>query len=91
MFGYFFDQSEDQAELHSHSPGNASGVLPHAPNVKDVCFGDIAAAMQEAIIKMDPYYNEPLYHWAGFVLHGYWMFSLSLSDARQFGSTESIT
>jgi CHAT domain-containing protein len=91
MFDSFFDQSEDQAELHSHSPGNASGVLPHAPNVKDVCFGDIAAAMQEAIIKMDLYYNEPLYYWAGFVLYGYWMFSLSLSDARQFGSTESIT
>jgi hypothetical protein len=28
---------------------------------------------------------EPLYHWAGFVLHGHWMFPLPSADARQLG------
>lgn len=33
-------------------------------------------ALQEAVIKLDPDQTEPLVKWAGFVLHGFWMFAV---------------
>ncbi|KAF8247121.1 hypothetical protein K440DRAFT_661607 [Wilcoxina mikolae CBS 423.85] len=35
---------------------------------------DVARAFQRVVISMDEGEREPLYRWAGFVLHGYWNF-----------------
>ncbi|KAE9373650.1 hypothetical protein N431DRAFT_407314 [Stipitochalara longipes BDJ] len=46
------------------------------------CIVDIAKAVTSAVRKMDLGEDRPLYHWAGFVLHGFWEYPLSKEDAE---------
>jgi hypothetical protein len=45
-----------------------------------VGFVNLAKAVRAAVIKLDEGYTQPLYTWAGFVLHGFWHFPLSADD-----------
>jgi CHAT domain-containing protein len=87
LFESIFDQCEEQTELQSDFLGEAAKAPSDRLYTKDVCLIDLAMAIQEAVIEMDPNWHEPLYHWAGFVLHGYWMFSVLPMDAKQLGRT----
>jgi len=42
---------------------------------------DVARAFQRAVVRMDEEEREPLYMWAGFVLHGYWKFERNWAEA----------
>jgi hypothetical protein len=42
---------------------------------------NIAKAVQEAVVALDPDQTEPLLTWAGFVLHGFWMFAVEGMDS----------
>jgi CHAT domain-containing protein len=79
------EREEREAEAEERGDGTAS-----LSSTNSVCFVDIALAMQDAIKKMDPRWDEPLFSWAGFVLHGYWMFSLSLNDAKDLGQGAAL-
>ncbi|KAH7031398.1 CHAT domain-containing protein [Microdochium trichocladiopsis] len=43
-------------------------------------FVNMAKAMRHAIRELDPDNQQPLYKWAGFVLHGFWEFPVSDED-----------
>lgn len=43
-------------------------------------FIDIAKAVRTAVRSMDKGQTRPLYHWAAFVLHGFWQYPLSKED-----------
>ncbi|KAF8531802.1 CHAT domain-containing protein [Trichophaea hybrida] len=48
---------------------------------------DVARAFQRAVISMDEGEREPLYNWAGFVLHGYWKFG---RDGMEIGKRSRL-
>jgi CHAT domain-containing protein len=84
FFQSFFDQCKEHSEAEPKSLEGVSDAQSDELQTKGTSFVDIAAAVQEAVIDMDPNGHESLYSWAAFVLHGFWMFSLSLEDVKRF-------
>ncbi|KAF2105079.1 hypothetical protein NA57DRAFT_71274 [Rhizodiscina lignyota] len=44
---------------------------------------DIAEAVQLAVLSLDPQQTEPLLSWAGFILHGFWMFPVTGDESKE--------
>lgn len=55
------------------------------PNIKEgnAYFVDVAVALQEAVRELEAYDFKPLYSWAGFALHGFWQFPVSVVEAER--------
>lgn len=88
--GFFDDFVKQYAEQCENVP-SGSGVEDEMQSLsldanagrterKRALIVDIALAVQNAITQMDEGQDEPLSKWAGFVLHGYWRFSLRRED-----------
>ncbi|KAH8892518.1 hypothetical protein GQ53DRAFT_861857 [Thozetella sp. PMI_491] len=50
--------------------------------IRSITFVNLARAVRAAAIKMDKGQCQPLYRWAGYVLHGFWQFPLSGEDIK---------
>ncbi|KXJ85539.1 CHAT domain-domain-containing protein [Microdochium bolleyi] len=50
------------------------------PGTAPTSFVNMAKAMRHAIRELDPDSQQPLYKWAGFVLHGFWEYPVSEED-----------
>jgi CHAT domain-containing protein len=46
---------------------------------------DMAMAFRDAVMELDPEQNLPLLTWAGFVMHGFWMFCVDGKDVDENG------
>jgi CHAT domain-containing protein len=82
----FFDSFFQQCAKHkvripgvAGQPGTNDEVLRSSES-SSVGFVNLAKAVRAAVIKLDEGYTQPLYTWAGFVLHGFWHFPLSADD-----------
>lgn len=64
---YFFNSFLQQCARQKGEGGSAG-------------FVNLARAVRAAVKKMDESQIEPLYRWAGFVLHGFWQFPVSAED-----------
>ena len=70
---YFFRNFAEQVQ----KAGQSMATLHENSEAQDrskVRWVDMAMAMREAVMKLDPEQTKPLESWAGFVLHGFWMF-----------------
>ena len=72
---HFFESFLQQCVNQSNNKVDVDGR-------KSSCIIDMAKAVSAAVRKMDSGQTTPLYHWAGFVLHGFWRYPLSKGDAE---------
>ena len=76
--------------VDDHSKEVADGLLEQNRRLADrggCCEGEsavrwvnIARAFSEAVVRHDPYQNQPLLGWVGFMMHGFWMFPVAKKE-----------
>ncbi|OBT46348.1 hypothetical protein VE00_02777 [Pseudogymnoascus sp. WSF 3629] len=83
FFDSFLQQCVNQGNGREGSGEQKEGDrLPNMPERGLGCIVDIARAVRTAVTKMDSGQNKPLYHWAGYILHGFWQYPLSKEDTE---------
>ncbi len=65
------------------STSDASNDVADVVDTEPLRVVDLAKALRAAVVKMDRGETQPLYRWAGFVLHGFWRFPLSEKDRER--------
>lgn len=83
---YFFDSFLQQCARQMDRTDRVAvnheinGEVSRSSENSSFGFVNLAKAVRAAVKALDEDYNQPLYTWAGFVLHGFWHFSLSVDD-----------
>jgi hypothetical protein len=85
FFDSFVDQCQEQSEDRSLEAEESANVLLQMSRSNPACFVDMALALQDAVMEIDPHGHEPLYGWAAFVLHGYWLYPVPQKEVERFG------
>ncbi|KAF2679725.1 hypothetical protein K458DRAFT_490373 [Lentithecium fluviatile CBS 122367] len=82
FFESFLQQCEGERADPLEALNRLRGALPGGTETDSASFVDVALALQYAVKSMDPHGRAPLLGWAGFVLHGFWQFSLPMGEAQ---------
>jgi CHAT domain-containing protein len=94
FFNSFREQCREQCQEHSDNEARLGFFDSSMKTLNRLLGGrgcststvDLAIAMQQAVLHMDRFGTEPLSYASGFVMHGFWQFTLLDDDIMAFGA-----